>query len=424
MNFSIPQSNIFFNAQSKDNISFGAKKQRFNQIGIDNKGLEKDTVSFSGNKETKPNKSTEDISTFEGIGKDSSENVFVNADRYSNRLKELISARVGYEVNDNDISNMDKGFSSQYGIDLIEYQGIKNSAFIELFENENLLEIGDNKRKFYVTNEQKRLFQKCRDNIDKSFNDEYCKDVIMTDVMFLEAMAISAGIDIENKTSKEIFHEIQNQNLNELANAIGASSSGLKDYLEAYLCRDSFSETLETATQTGTKEIVSGDKAVHELNKALAQKFDNDSEFRKNFIEHCQNSEKYKDYAALFDMYKTDLKIQLKNMGCKKPDAFVDSKIENINHLISRAVQRDATADFDSIKEKDFMEITGDETENYSLSYTLAKRLLSEDIDPNEPFMGRILTMENTNKIQTIEYHYKNPKESWDKNAVYIPKAG
>lgn len=436
MNFPIIQNNTFFNILSKDKISFGGKKQRFNQVSVDNKGLERDMVSFSGTKKTKPGKNPKTEDNKKETEENASGTVLVDIDDYNDKVKKLLTKKLGYDVDDRAINDIEKGNYWKYGIDLIEYQSIKNSAFIETFEKDNLLEIGGNKRKIYVTSEQKKIYDKCKHEIDKSFNDEYCKDVLMTDVMFFEAIAICAGYDVENKTSEEIFQEIRDKYLNqesypnELAEAIGASSDELKGCLEAYIVRDSLSETIETATlksdeKAGIKEITSGDKAVHELNKAMAQKFDTDPKFREEFTKYCQKSEKYKEYAALYDMYKEDLRTQMKNISGysgTKVDDIIKNKVKNENHIISRAVQRDAMADFDSIKRKDFMDITGDETKVKTLSRALAEKLLEEDVKDDRCFMGRFLTTEGEKVYHTIEYSYKDDKE-WGISAVYVPKA-
>ena len=72
----------------------------------------------------------------------------VDKSKYEEKIKELLKIRFpGYSDEDIDtaMKNMDKGKFAGYGIDEIEYQGIKNSAFLALFEENNLLEIGERK---------------------------------------------------------------------------------------------------------------------------------------------------------------------------------------------------------------------------------------------------------------------------------------
>ena len=393
---------------SKDTFVLSKKTESDGKIDISNKNSNKKEVTFKGNSHS-----------------------FVDKEQYNLILRELITERLqGYteEQITDAINNMNNGNFSAYPITEVDFQSIKNTAFLNLFEKDNLVEIEN--RRFYVTKEQKSKFEEfCKKRENQSIDEDYCYELIQSDVMFLEAAAINAGINIDGKSSQEIFNELSSYVfLNEDENTgkvfgIG-NSYELDQYAEAYLGRydvhDSISKVKIKDHTNNTIGSVSGDKAVHEINKSLAEKFKSDPKFREKFVEYCSKSDKYKKYSALADMYKNDLREKMSEMGSiSRSDAenIINKSIENENHLIFRAIQRDALANLEAAKSKGFMQITGEE--DYSFTSTLAEKLLTGDRSPE--FMGRILTTEGTDKIHTIEYNFKNGK--WEKDAVYIPKA-
>lgn len=343
----------------------------------------------------------------------------IDAESYQQKIREFLASDKRFsEYTAKDIEDVIQAMNDghfDYGVSEIEFQRIKNDAFREIFEQNNTLQIG--KRKIFVTDSQRAKYESfLAQNRTSLPNEEYCMQLIMTDAMFIEAAGVNLGLDIQGKSAQEIFEMLQNYCLDETIsyNEIfaGVKIADIDNIAETYFMRDALDETIE---QVGD---LSGDKAIHELNKALAQKFQDDPVFRSNWIKYCATSEKFRQYEALANAYKADLIEQISiqgNTSAQQAQRIISENIENQDHIIFRSLQRDAIADFESIGRTSFMDIEPKSADELTFTHLLAKKLIGGDI--TEEFMGRILNREGTNKFQTIIYNMPN----WAYECQYVP---
>ena len=269
----------------------------------------------------------------------------------------------------------------------------------------------------------------------------HCKELIMSDAMFIEAYAIYHGIDITGKSPDVIFKELKTKF--ESPNHGGLDSMSLSEsYLVTFFGRDSISDPITELTPN----VGAGDKVVHELNGALATKFDADSEFKKNWMNYCENSDKAKSYMDLAQGYidkfnevisdTSRFKIDKKNNTVTvqvngKP---MTLKIENLHHLIYRAFQRDCL-----LLGYDVPTNFSDVTSGSARSITIVDRIpqmieegFSGKFPEGKPFFVDMsdelqLMMEvkgNTVVIHTIEFNMKKGSggtADWAWDADYHP---
>lgn len=288
-----------------------------------------------------------------------------------------------------------------------EYQRIKNSAFTTLFEDKTI-DIGG--RKIYLTEEQQKIYtSKLGQSLTgQNISKEYCAQVIMSDAMFIEATAINLGLDIKGKNTQEIFEEIGLLLADGKDVFPGVSIQNKTEIANEFFGRYNHTDAIRSVNNMG------GDKAVHEINKALMETFEKDQTFQENWIKYCTESTKFKQLSALADTYKTQLRniLNKNNIPDKKIETFIKERIENEDHIIFRALQRDSIFDVDSYQIQKWGEIEGT-----SFIDVLAQKLLSNDT--SEEFMNSQLTRYG-NKFDTITYNFRNWR--WETDGIYIPQ--
>lgn len=305
------------------------------------------------------------------------------------------------------IDDLDDGKVGAYNLVSPEkFQRIKNKALISSFKMQTV-EVGG--REIYLTPQQLKLYQKkmgeklTPQNITKG----YCGQVIMSDAMFIEATAVNLGLDISGKSTDEIFEEIGLMILDGKDIFPGITIQNKDEIADVFFGRFKHTDSIESVGEMG------GDKAVHEINKALMGLFESDPTFQKNWIEYCATSPKFKQLSAIADTYKLQLREILgKEMSNKKAEALISQQIENEDHIIFRALQRDAIIDTDELQMVDWGDV-----ECQSFIEILARKLLNHDT--SEDFVGGILTRYG-NKFDTITYKFQN--WNWETDGIYIPQ--
>ena len=229
----------------------------------------------------------------------------------------------------------------------------------------------------------------------------------MSDAMFIEATAVNLGLDISGKSTNEIFEEIGLLLLDGEDIFPGITIQNKDEIADAFFGRFKHTDSIESVGEMG------GDKAVHEINKALMGLFESDPTFQRNWIEYCSISPKFKQLSAIADTYKLQLREILgKKMSSKKVETLISKQIENEDHIIFRALQRDAIIDADKLQMVDWGNV-----ECQSFIEILAKKLLNNDT--SEDFVGGVLTKYG-NRFDTITYKFQN--WNWETDGVYIPQ--
>ncbi len=296
-------------------------------------------------------------------------------------------------------------------------------AIDNINENQKIL-IGT--RELFATETEKALYLEKLNTIStKPINQDYATQLIMSDIMLPEALATLAKIDISDCTSqKEVFNRLVDSYIEspEIFKKIGIHT----DYIDAYLSR-SPDEVLKSGLIDG--ELMGGDKIVHEICSALESKMSSDKLFANSWKNYCLNSETYKQYAALVEVYDEELKHTLKS----------DYKmIENPSHLIFRILQRDSVFDTNIFENLDFgsmgpIDVTEIPTFVTNLS-NITSKINSGEIKVNFDksglgfidFMnGQLMICKDKYgriKIQTYEYKFSSG-QSWDYDAAYLPQA-
>ncbi len=326
-------------------------------------------------------------------------------------LKDVKSVKDSGYIDEADLSELMDALDSGVGdyssiISEVQYQQIKNKAFTAVF-NENTIQIGG--RDIYLTESQKAAYEQIlAKSASAPVSKGYCGQVIMSDSMFIEATAVNLGLDINGKTTNEIFGMLRDLVFDDVDILPNVQFGNKKAIIQEYFLRDSFSESIQKVKD------MSGDKAVHEMNKALMQRFDTNDAFAKQWMDYCAGSDKFKQFSALADTYKQELRTTLSSMGISKSkiEELISANIENEDHIIFRALQRDAIVDVNTTIQN------WSDISNNGFIYNLAKKLV--DGDTSEDFMGMLLTREGTSKFHTIEYSLKHGK--WDTDAPYLPK--
>lgn len=331
-------------------------------------------------------------------------------------IKEKLTARLGFEPDDGLIKQFDQGRFDGYAITEIDYIRTKNEAYIDVCK-QNTIEIDG--RKIPLSEEQKAIYDAKIKNY-KGINPDYCEQVIMSDAMFIEALAVNYGLDTNGKTTQELFDTLSEEYLNG-KDIFPIANFELKDnFIEAFFSRALVTDPLKSLGSKGD----SPDKLVHEATKALAGRLGKD----EKWLTHCGNSSKYKQLAALADTYKEELRIILKRKGMSDIDieSAIENSFENENHIIFRALQRDAYLDLDHVASiQSWENLTSNNSNNSARSFI---EIMSEKIldmrakkPVDETFInGTKLTCYGKNKFQTLVYSMQN----WSTEANYIPQYG
>lgn len=328
-------------------------------------------------------------------------------------IREKLTAILGYEPDDNLIKQFDQGRFAGSGITEVDYKRIKNDAYISICK-QNTIEIDG--RKIPLSEEQKIIYdEKLRNLI--SVDPNYCEQVIMSDAMFIEAVAVNYGIDTSGKTTRELFEILSSEYILNGKDILPNVSFELKeDFLEAFFGRANISDSLRTSSNG-----VGSDKLVHEANKALAERLGKD----EKWLTYCGSSDKYKQFAALADTYKEELRriLKRKGMSGENIESAIRNSFEDEDHIIFRALQRDAYLDLDNVASIQSWGNLSSNKPARSFVEILSEKIL--DMNAGKPIdeafiNGTKLTCYGKNKFQTLVYSMQN----WSTEANYIPQYG
>ena len=325
------------------------------------------------------------------------------------------------EVMDDIITKIIRGekiSAESFNITVPELQKIKGLVYPSLG---NTVNIDINGRQIALTQDEFRIFSRQRFDISKNpeLMKKYCAQLIESDAMFIEALAIYNQIDVNNKTTSQLFQELQNKLLTGDDLLAGSTISIKKDALELYFIRDNHTK-LSTDTLKLGKDNYGADNAVHEITKNLAEIFESDMAFQKSIIEYCQNSSKFKNFVQLGETYRTRLRKALGADGIgksKKVEDLISNKIDNEIHLIFRALQRDSLISNVTIQPEHISD-----TDSCSQSFIdiIASSLQNEQIQNTPIIPGTILDTYGTTKFHTILFD--KGQKWWQEECPFVPQ--
>jgi len=251
-----------------------------------------------------------------------------------------------------------------------------------------------------------------------------CQQLIMTDVALIHAMALEAGIPLENQTSEELFQALKNNYFKDKDSFNSEFFAKLKEnheaWLDAFFGRDSVCSSINEICGDNN-----GDAIVHEISKGLLEYFKTNNAKLKAWYEFCSKNEKVLDYLKIMECFAKDFRTKLEKIEkIKKPEEII--KLQEIYHVIYRAVQRDAT----------IIDVIEQQTKN-SINYktiNFIDKIISIMSDPNS---GNAISKKNQvigyqlaenlmityqdNILHTIEYYDPFGSFNWQKQYGYYP---
>ncbi|MBQ3640942.1 hypothetical protein II906_03325 [bacterium] len=296
-----------------------------------------------------------------------------------------------------------------------------NELAISMLDDKNKITIGN--RELFLTEAQKTSYLKVLSQMSgKPVNLGIATQLVMSDVMLPEAIATLCDIDITGCTSQEeIFTALVDAYLTDPSkfDSIGIDSS----YIDAYLSRDSLGSSIPSS-RIGSEEM-GGDKVVHEICSAIESKLTYDKDSANKWQDFCADSEIYKQYAALTELYEAELKSALGS----NYDLIGDPE-----HLICRILQRDSVFDvsnlgnLSTIEHTDIEEIPTFVSELSEVINKINSGEISLDFDKKgvcyiDFMQGQLMIYKDNNgqiKIGTYEYKFSDG-QTWEKDMPYLP---
>ena len=319
------------------------------------------------------------------------------------------------------ISTLEMGYSSV--ISPVEYQGIKNAALASII-GANTVEVGG--KQVYMTPEQQKLYKDNLAGQSSAPNESYMGQVIMSDEMFVEAIAVNlkangADIDIEGKTADDIFKELReryeanvmSENDENFFPGISVGGDEFQSiFMDKFFSRQSLSEPI--TTQIGE---YSADKAVHEMCKAMTELYEGGGRFADDWKAYCSDSETFKEVSAMVDTYSQSFRDKLIESGLATSatvDGYIAENFDNIDHVFFRAVQRNCL--FGS-NDHQIWYMADNTPDAETFVDALVDKLKSGDTSTD--FLGMTLTYQG-GKFGTIEYDFPD-SHYWEEHAEYRP---
>ena len=347
----------------------------------------------------------------------------VDATSYNAELRHILEAKYG-EMTDDDFLRIttDEKFRQTYGdgIDDIAYKRAQYDAFMAVADAENIVEVGG--RKVFLTPDQRADFE-ARQNLPLDVNsprmESYCQQVLKSDAMLVEAMAVNCNIDIKGKTNAQLFIELKRLYEQGIDVLPGITKPDKEGYLFSFFYRNSISDPITETVISGK----GGDKIVHELCDSMDGLYSENTDFQNKWIKYCTtDNPTFKSYSDLADTYHNELRQQIINSGI--PESQVDALIENsfgenLDHIIFRAMQRDGLVSPDSMVAD--WTVSNDTMDVSTLMSELADIVINKKTG-TQTIMGMQLTYEYDANAQryifgTLEYDIPD----WASQAPYIP---